>query len=384
MEVDIFMASVINKGLKLEILPDEEMIVLINQNIGNARFVWNNILELYKHILKLFNSHGYPLYPNIRNLNAMLNLLKREYPFLRDGESTSQQQVTRDLVKAFEKFFKEGAGYPKFKSKKNPKQSFRIQKNGNNIKATNKIIRLAKLGYVRYRTSAKYRKLLKNSKINNVTVKKENGKYYAVVNITTTTEKLEKTGKNTGIDLGFKSLAILSNGIEIPHLDLTKEDQMIKKYQKKLSRQVYPSKNYKKTLKKLNKWQRRKKNKQENAYHHISKEIVKNYDIIGMETLNIKGMFQNKKWAPKLQKISLHKILSMIKYKAEWYGKTAIQIDRFYPSSQLCSNCGYKNEKLELKDRDWICPKCGTHHHRDVNAAINILNEALRLYGEEK
>ena len=86
----------------------------------------------------------------------------------------------------------------------------------------------------------------------------------------------------------------------------------------------------------------------------------------------------------KLQKISLHKILSMIKYKAEWYGKTTIQINRFYPSSQLCNNCGYKNEKLELKDRDWICPKCGTHHHRDVNAAINILNEALRLYGEEK
>lgn len=181
----------------------------------------------------VFYFHGYPLNPSINNLNAILKMLKQEYPFLHHGESTSQQQVFRDLNKAFTRFFKGKSAYPKFKSKKNPKQSFRIQKNENNIRITNRRIRLAKIGFVHYRTSKKYRKLLKNSKINNVTIKKENGKYYAVINITTSVNELEHTGENIGIDLGLKNLATLSNGQEIINLDLKYEDQMISKYQKK-------------------------------------------------------------------------------------------------------------------------------------------------------
>ena len=200
------MSLVVNKGLKLELLPSESMLHVLEQNIGNARFVWNNILERYLDLYKLFKFHGYTLSPTINNLNAILKMLKQENSFLYDGESTSQQQVFQDLNKAFTKFFKEGYGFPKFKSKKNPKQSFRIQKNANNIRITNRRIRLAKLGYVHYHTSSKYKKLLKNSKINNVTVKRENGKYYAIVNITTTVEELEKTNMNVGIDLGLKIL----------------------------------------------------------------------------------------------------------------------------------------------------------------------------------
>ena len=265
-------------------------------------------------------------------------MLKQENPFLYEGESTSQQQVFRDLTQAFSKFFKEGCGYPNFKSKRNPKQSFRIQKNGNNIRVSNRCIRLAKLGYVHYHASSKYKKLLKSSKINNVTVKRENGKYYAIVNIQTTVEDLELTGENVGIDLGLKNLATLSDGEEIVNLNLKKEDVMIRKYHKKLSRQKYMSNNYKKTLKKYYKWQERKNNKINNAYHHLSKYLVKKFDIIAMENLNIRGMFQNKRWSSKLQRISLYKLLTMIKYKSEWYGKTFIQIDRFYPSSKKCSN----------------------------------------------
>lgn len=227
------MVKVVNKGLKVEILPDESKKHVINQNIGNARFIWNNILARYNYLYMLFCFHGYPLNPNIRNLNAILKMLKQEHQFLREGESTSQQQVFRDLNKAFTRFFKGKSAYPKFKSKKNPKQSFRIQKNGNNIRITNRRIRLAKIGFVHYRTSKKYRKLLKTSKINNITIKKENGKYYAVVNITTTVEELEHSGENIGIDLGLKNLATLSNGQEIVNLDLRYEDEMISKYQKK-------------------------------------------------------------------------------------------------------------------------------------------------------
>lgn len=373
------MGKVVNMGLKLVILPDEVMTHVLEQNMGNARFIWNNMLSMYIKLYRLFSFNGCPLYPNIHNFNAMLKMLKQENAFLREGESTSQQQVFRDLVKAFNKFFKEKSGYPKFKSKKNPKQSFRIQKNGNNIKITNRRIRLAKLGYVHYRTSSKYKKLLKNSKINNITVKRENGKYYAVVNITTTIEELEKTGDNIGIDLGLKNLATLSNGQEITNLDLKKEDAMIRKYQKKLSRQKYMSKNYQKTLQKYHKWQDKKNNKIQNAYHQLSKYLVKKYDIIAMENLNIKGMFQNQRWAPKLQRISLHKLVNMLKYKSDWYGKTFIQIPRFYPSTKTCNICGYKNNNITLDIRQWTCPSCGTHHHRDTNAAINILNEAIKI-----
>lgn len=373
-----FMVKEINKGLKLKILPNGSMVKVLEQNMGNARFIWNNLLGMYFNLYLLFNFHGYPLYPNIRNFNAMLKMLKQENAFLYEGESTSQQQVFRDLNKAFTKFFKEGAGYPRFKSKKNPKQSFRIQKNGNNIRITNRRIRLAKLGYVHYRTSTEYKKLLKTSKINNVTIKRENGKYYAIVNITTTVEELEKTGKSIGIDLGLKNLATLSNGQEITNLDLKREDKMIQKYQKKLSRQKYMSKNYQKTLKKYYKWTNRKNNKIQNAYHQLSKYLITQYDIIAMENLNIKGMFKNKKWAPKLQKISLYKLLNMIKYKAEWYGKTFIQVNRFYPSTKTCNTCGYKNKNITLKTRQWTCPICKTKHHRDINAAKNILNESIK------
>ena len=281
-------------------------------------------------------------------------MLKQDYPFLYDGESTSQQQVFRDLNKAFTRFFKGKSAFPNFKSKKNSKQSFRIQKNGNNIQITNRRIRLAKIGFVHYRTSKKYRKLLKSSKINNITIKKENGKYYAIINITTIVKELECSGKNIGIDLGLKNLATLSNGQEITNLDLRYEDHMIQKYQKKFSRQKYMSKNYQKTLKKYYKWQNKKNNKIQNAYHQFSKYLVKNYDIIAMENLNIHGMFQNKKWSPKLQKISLYKLINMIKYKSKWYNKKFVQIDRFYPSSKRCCICGYQKNDLTLKIREFV------------------------------
>ena len=245
------MGNIVNKGLKLWILPDEDMIRVLNQNMGNARFVWNRILSNYNELYELFRSHGYPLKPNIRNFNAILKMLKQEYSFLREGESTSQQQVFRDLAKSFNRFFNGISNYPKFKSKKNPKQSFRIQKNGNNIRISNRRIRLAKLGYVHYRTSKEYKKLLKNSKISNVTVKKENGKYYAIVNVVTEVEELKKTGENIGIDLGLKTLVTLSNTQEIANLDLSQEETMIKKIPEKTIKKKIHEQKLPKNIKKI-------------------------------------------------------------------------------------------------------------------------------------
>ena len=378
------MYNVVVKGLKLRILPDGDMVGVLEQNIGNARFIWNNLLSRYNELYQLFKAHGCPLKPNIRNFNAILKLLKEEYPFLCDGESTSQQQVFRDLIQAFSRFLKKISGYPNYKLKRDSNQSFRIQRNGNNIRITNKRIRLAKLGYVHYQTSPEYRKLLKKSVINHVTVKKENGKYYVIVNVCTVVSKLKPTGTAVGIDLGLKNLATLSNNLEIANLDLKREETMIQKYQKKLSRQKYMSNNYQKTLKKYHKWLNKKNNKINNAYHQLSKYLVKTFDIIVMEQLNIKGWFQNKKWAHKLQKISLYKLINMIRYKAQWYGKQFIQIDRFFPSTKKCHNCGHIQNKIPLKIREWTCPKCGKHHHRDINAAINIKKEGIKLKYEYK
>ena len=246
------MGNIVNKGLKLWILPDEDMIRVLNQNMGNARFVWNHILSNYNELYELFRSHGYPLKPNIRNFNAILKMLKQEYSFLREGESTSQQQVFRDLAKSFNRFFNGISNYPKFKSKKNPKQSFRIQKNGNNIKISNRRIRLAKLGYVHYRTSKEYKKLLKNSKNQQCNrEKKKMEKYYAIVNVVTEVEELKKTGENIGIDLGLKTLVTLSNTQEIANLDLSQEETMIKKIPEKTIKKKIHEQKLPKNIKKI-------------------------------------------------------------------------------------------------------------------------------------
>ena len=374
----------VEKCLKLELTPNDEKIREIEQNIGDARFVYNHLLSNYNELRRMFNDHGYPLYPNEKTLNSILLWLKELYPFLKKSDSTNLQQARRDLEKAFKNYFNGNAGYPKFKSKKNSKKSFRIQKVGNNIRVSNKRIRLAKIRFVHYRTSKEYRKLLKTCPIKNVTVKKENGKYYAMVLIEAPEISFKKTNKNVGIDLGFKTLATYSTGEKKANLNLKKVDERIKKLQRKLSRQKRGGKNYKKTLKRYHKWVDRRNNIIENTYHQISIELVKNFDIIAMEKLNIKGMFQNKKWAHKLQSISLYKLLNKIKYKAEWYGKNFIQVGRFFSSSQLCHSCGYKFKELTLDIREWNCPKCGELHDRDINAAINIRDEGIRLLSSGK
>jgi putative transposase len=326
----------------------------------------------------LFCFYGYPLNPNIKNLNAILKMLKQEHSFLREGESTSQQQVFRDLNKAFTRFFKGKSSYPKFKSKKHSKKSFRIQKNGNNIRITNRRIRLAKLGFVNYHTSKEYRKLLKSSKINNITIKKENGKYYAIINIITSVEELEHTGENIGIDLGLKNLATLSNGLEIANLDLKREDEMIRKYQKKLSRQKYMSKNYQKTLKKYHKWVDKKNNKINNAYHHLSKYIVKTFDLISMETLNIKEWFQNKKMVTKttknriIQTNTYDKIQSRMVRKRLHTNRPILSINKKMPQlpTHTTRKHATRNTRMDMS-KMWKTPpqrpKCSHKHKKRRN-----------------
>ena len=256
-----FFMKCVNQGLKVRLYPDEDMMNKINQNIGNSRFTWNKLLEGYKETYKLFKLYGYSkLKCNMTTFNIMLNMLKKEHDFLYLSESSSLQQVYRDLVHAYNKFFNGESDYPRFKSKNHDKKSFRIQNNGN-IKIKDNMIILPKLGEVYYRTSKKYCEKLKKVKINNVTIKIENGKYYAVFNIETEIPEFPKTKEAAGIDLGIRTLATLGNGLKIANLDVTYEENMIKKYQKRLSRQKHNSKRYKKTLKTYWKWIDKKRTK---------------------------------------------------------------------------------------------------------------------------
>ena len=338
--------NTVNKGIVVKLYPDESMRDKINQNIGNARFTWNKLLQEYQETFELFKKQGYTkLQCNIKTFNTMLNMLKTQYSFLYESESSSLQQVFRDLLQAFKRFFNNTSAYPRFKSKKNPKHSFRIQ-NNNNIKIQDNIIVLPKLGQVHYRTSNHYKKLLKESKINNVTIKKEHGHFYAVFNIETNVETMDYTYNIVGIDLGMRTLATLSNGLKIANLDTRHEEKMIKKYQKSLSRKKYNSTRYNKTLKTLGKWIKRKNNRIKDAYHKLSHYLVKKYDLICMETLDIREMFEQSDYSKKLQNISWYKLVEMIKYKCQWYDKIFIQISQWHPSSKNCNVCGYYNKDL--------------------------------------
>ncbi len=364
----------INKGLKIRIYPNDDIIQLIHQYIGNARFVWNNILERYNTMHEFSKN----IHPKLSTFNTILMELKEEFSFLKNGESTSLQQVYRDLLQTFNNFFKGICSYPNFKSKKHSRNSFRLP-NNNSIKVDKHKIRLPKLGWIKFKTSNEYEKILSNSKINNATVEFKNGKYYVVVNVETTYEPLPYSSESVGIDMGLKTFATLSNGLKIANLDVTYEEKMIQKYQRSLSRKEYNSNNYLKELKKYWKWTDKKTNKIKDYIDKITYKIVLEHQNICMETLNIKGMMKNNKLSSKLQRISISKFIETLKYKSSWNDRNFIQIDRFYPSSKLCNNCGYKYDNLTLDMREWSCPVCETTHDRDINAAINVLKEGLNI-----
>ena len=220
--------NVVNEGLRVKLNPDKVMKDKFNQSLGNARFVWNNLLTEYQETFELFKQHGHTkLKCNQTTFNTMLTMLKKQYPFLYKSESSSLQQVYRDLLHAFNGFFKNISNYPRFKSKKNPKNGFRIQ-NNNNIKITSNTIVLPKLGKIHYRTSPQYKQLLKESKINNITIKHENGIYTGIININTNHTPLEHSFEAVGIDIGIRRPLTCSNGLKIEEFDLTREEKNVK------------------------------------------------------------------------------------------------------------------------------------------------------------
>ena len=253
----------------------------------------------------------------------------------------------------------------------------------NYILINNSFISIPKVGLLRYKD--KYKLEEKHIlKIYNITISKDTvGHYYASISAEVYIPNFERTNQNIGIDLGLKEFAILNTGRKINNPRILKNlEKKYRKLAKAVSRKVYDSANYKKAKLKLAKFHKYVANVRKDFLHKLSTNLLKEFDIICLEDLNIKGLMKSKN-AKSFQDVAQSEFITMLKYKAEWYGRTIIQVSQWFPSSQLCSECGYKNPALkDTSIREYDCSVCGTHHDRDINAAINILREGLRILEE--
>ena len=361
-----------NKSFKVRVYPTKEQQILLEKTFGANRFIYNYFLNLKSKLYEF-----YKIRLSYNNSSKVLTELKKQKPWLKGVDSVSLQQTLKDLDTAYQNFFSGRSKYPKFK-KKQDKNSYRT---GGYIKIDNRYITVPKIGMLRFRDNYKLED--KNIlKIYNVTISKSSsGKYYASISAEVYIPCFEKTNQSCGIDLGLKDYLILNSGEKIKNPRILKHLEVkYRRLAKAVSRKKLNSNNRNKAKLKLARFHEKIVNIRKDFTHKLSTNIVRQYDIICCETLKVKNMMKNHRLAKSFQDVSLYEFIRQLEYKAKWYGKTISKVDRFYPSSQLCSNCGYKNSDVRnLNIRDWTCPKCGVHHDRDINASINILNEGLRI-----
>lgn len=366
------------EAIKVKLYPSIEQANYVNSLLGCSRFVYNNCLA-YK--IQKYNEEKTSV--GFGELGKHLTNLKSEFIWLKDVHSKVLQQSLINLEYSYKNFFKNGMGFPNFK-KKNQKQSCRFPVDAISGINGNRINLIRQLKDIHYKCSKRDEKILNKHQnlIKSATLSKsKSSQYYLSILINIKSSKqLPKTDKVIGIDLGIKDFIVTSNNQSFENIKVKRNNQKkLIKLNRELSRKQKDSQNKNKARIKLAKFHEKLNNQKENYLHQVSNQLLNENQVIVMEDLNVKGMLKNHNLAKSIQELSLYRFKTLLIYKSEWYGRDLIEIDRFYPSSKLCSYCGYKNDRLTLKDREWQCPECKTHHNRDLNAAINIRNEGLRI-----
>ena len=368
------------KAFKYRLYPTKAQIAKINQNIGCSRLVYNLMLDAK---IKHYEATK-------QTLHITPASFKSDKAFLKSVDSLALANAQINLEQAYRNFFKnpEHFGFPQFKSKKHSRLSYKtnnkINKDNplkNSIRFDGDRLKLPKIGYVKIIEHRQH-----EGEIKSVVVSHErSGEYYAsVLCEVKETQKLQKTDKHIGIDLGLHDFIVCSDGkrVQTPKF-FRKAEQILAKRQRAFSKTVKDSKNHEKLRIKVAKCHQKIKNQRKDFLQKLSTKLIRENQVISVEDLSVKGMEANHSIAKSVADASFSKFVNMLEYKAEWYGRTIVKIDRFYPSTQLCSGCGFQNKKLRgikgLKVREWTCPECGEIHDRDLNASSNIDREGLRI-----